>query len=647
MGQPKKILAFVPNGASTDNRVVREAESLKAAGHDVLLVGLRLPNLPGAEALTPNGVRVHRVDWQYRAFSQIAMVYAAILLPLLAFVLAIAAVVAWQAYHGLLAPLAEAIFNAGSDLIRLIGNWLHGLIVTSDAPLFAASYSMQAIAGAHPLAYHVVVLLVLYAIYLVLRRPFRRFGRSLGDVYRQVINNPAISVVRQKVRYARNYGENENVQQFTLLESLLAPTNTIQGGFHERISHFFVARSRIRSFIEVGRAFRPDIIQCHEIGPLPAAIALKDELGCKVIYEAHEIYDDLANASLRMSAAHRAIHERFLPRVDAFVTVNEAIGEYYSRTYPVLSAPVVLPNSVYPKTVTYDGRLHEAAKLPPEARIILYQGGFSPHRGLPILLEAAFNLPEDWYVVFMGRGPLEESLKEAAEAFKSVLMTKIRNGLTLEHLAKTDDTERLTATAQGARTEGGGSPAVMQVSLEELVLSQALSTAEDGLLRPHVVERTVSDLREVEYRLAAERQVRKILDGLRFSRKLDKARFVPMAPHSELVEWTSGGTIGIIPYENIGLNHWNCSPNKIWEYPNAGVPILASRLNYLTRMIDKWNIGWTFASDPTVAEIVAAVRSITDDDLAAKREACKRFIAADNYTLHEQRLLKLVRDLAA
>jgi hypothetical protein len=67
----------------------------------------------------------------------------------------------------------------------------------------------------------------------------------------------------------------------------------------------------------------------------------------------------------------------------------------------------------------------------------------------------------------------------------------------------------------------------------------------------------------------------------------------------------------------------------------------------VTRVISTWGIGWTFASDPTVEEIVAAVRAITDDELNDKRTACRRFIQADNYTLHEPRLLGLVAGLAA
>jgi len=642
----KRILVLVPNGATTDNRVVREAESLQSAGHEILLVGLRLPALPGGEALTPKGVRVKRIDWRYRAFSQIAILYAAILLPLLAIVAITAGILAWSFYNDFVAPTAALIFDSFIDLIRLGSNSAYKLIASDEAPLFSSSYTISDIAAGHLFGYHMVVVAILYLLYLALRRPSFRLGRALRTLGRKIVDNPAVAAVRQRARFARNYGETENIQQFNLLEALLAPADTPQAGLRNRISDYFIRKSRTSGFVAIGREFCPDIVHCHEIGSLRAGVILKKELGCKVLYEAHEIYDDLANASRHMSVVHQGIHQACLPLVDAFITVNEAIANYYSRTYPELPAPVVMPNSVYPETVSYDGRLHEAAKLPPQAKILLYQGGFSPHRGLPILVEAAFNLPEDWYVVFMGRGPLEEQLQKMADGFIHEQTSRILTRLSLESLATTEEVQRLNASVQGISPETG-QQVVKQVAVEELVLSQAITGTEAGLLRGDMIKRTVTEIRDVEAKLSSERSVRRLMDQLRASRALQKVRFVPMAPHSELVEWTSGAAVGIIPYENIGMNHWLCSPNKIWEYPNAGVPILASRLEYVTRVISTWGIGWTFASDPTVEEIVAAVRAITDDELNDKRTACRRFIQADNYTLHEPRLLGLVAGLAA
>ena len=80
----KRIMCIVPNGATTDNRVVREAESLKKAGHEVLLVGLKLSNVPGSTAYTPGGVFVKRIDWRYDAYLKVALTYAVLALPIVA-----------------------------------------------------------------------------------------------------------------------------------------------------------------------------------------------------------------------------------------------------------------------------------------------------------------------------------------------------------------------------------------------------------------------------------------------------------------------------------------------------------------------------------------------------------------------------------
>lgn len=608
--QPKRILAFVPNGASTDNRVVREAESLKRAGHEVLLVGLRLADLPGRRAFSAGGVNIARIDWQYRAFSKIALVYALIILPVFLAFMAILAVGLTTAYFGLLLPLAETLFDSISAFVLYIARGVAALVGWPQAAEFTAPTATE-LNETSPLWYHLFSLAILFLLFRVLRRPLQRVSRGLvGPGFNRLVR-PFFTLVLQKVKFAQNYGKRENVQSFTFLETLLASDNSLIGQLHERISHHFVDRERGKAFIEIGRDFKPDLIQCHEIGPLPSAIALKDELGCKVLYEAHEIYDSLANASSVMSKRHRRIHETCLPKVDAFITVNNHLGNYYTETYPSIPQPVILPNSVYPKSVVYDGRLHEAAGLPREAKILLYQGGFSFHRGMQILMEAAYKLPEDWYVVFMGKGPLEKVLKAESKKLHAAAVETFTDEKVLQYVAEIDPLQPEQLTTDAAAVEGG---------LEQTATA-------------------LHRLQEVELRRSVKAQV--TAKGT-----LKKARFVPIAPHSELVEWTSGGTIGVIPYENIGLNHWNCSPNKIWEYPNAGLPLLASRLSYLTYIINKWNIGWTISSDPKPMDIVSAIRSIeANGDLEEKRQACADFIAQDNYTLHEQRLLDLVDSL--
>jgi glycosyltransferase involved in cell wall biosynthesis len=133
------------------------------------------------------------------------------------------------------------------------------------------------------------------------------------------------------------------------------------------------------------------------------------------------------------------------------------------------------------------------------------------------------------------------------------------------------------------------------------------------------------------------------------SEKIDPAglrvRFVPPAPRSELAEWTAGGSLGVIPYENVCLNHWFCSPNKLWEYPVAGVPILASPFPELRGTIERWGIGRFIDDPPTPEGIAAAVAGITDDELREMSANCRSYIAEDNWSVYENRLVGLYRGL--
>ena len=120
-----------------------------------------------------------------------------------------------------------------------------------------------------------------------------------------------------------------------------------------------------------------------------------------------------------------------------------------------------------------------------------------------------------------------------------------------------------------------------------------------------------------------------------------RIRFLPGAPHAELGLWMAGADLGVIPYENVCLNHWFCSPNKLWEYPAAGVPFLASPFPELTETVTTNGIGWLLPDPLTPEEIARTVASITEEELAAASLKCREFIERDNWTLYETRLVDL------
>ncbi len=124
----------------------------------------------------------------------------------------------------------------------------------------------------------------------------------------------------------------------------------------------------------------------------------------------------------------------------------------------------------------------------------------------------------------------------------------------------------------------------------------------------------------------------------------DRVKIVPKLSQDQLPYWTSGASLGIIPYENVALNHWYCTPNKIWEYSRVKVPILANTLYEIDKIITKHRIGVLLNSiDPE--NIANTINKMTDREINAMKKRCEKFISLDNWEKYEKILKKCYDDI--
>lgn len=117
--------------------------------------------------------------------------------------------------------------------------------------------------------------------------------------------------------------------------------------------------------------------------------------------------------------------------------------------------------------------------------------------------------------------------------------------------------------------------------------------------------------------------------------------FLPRVAQEELILWTAGATVGVIPYEKVSMNNWFCSPNKLWEYPRSGVPLLVSPFPEMKAIVERHRIGWLLEENVTARDIAAKVTALRSSDLEAAKKACRRFILQDNWRVYEERLVAL------
>jgi glycosyltransferase involved in cell wall biosynthesis len=60
---------------------------------------------------------------------------------------------------------------------------------------------------------------------------------------------------------------------------------------------------------------------------------------------------------------------------------------------------------------------------------------------------------------------------------------------------------------------------------------------------------------------------------------------------SELMHLTASADAGIIPYQPICLNNFYCTPNKLFEFIAAGLPIIATDLPEIKKIVQGSEIG--------------------------------------------------------
>lgn len=116
--------------------------------------------------------------------------------------------------------------------------------------------------------------------------------------------------------------------------------------------------------------------------------------------------------------------------------------------------------------------------------------------------------------------------------------------------------------------------------------------------------------------------------------KVHKTIFFHQAVHSNtLLKYTSSADFGILFYEDTCLNHRYCSPNKVFEYLMAGLPVLSSKLLEMNRLVNKEGVG-IVSSENTVKGLIDAVKKCLELDYTSTQNNV--FIARKKYCWEEQ-----------
>ena len=112
-------------------------------------------------------------------------------------------------------------------------------------------------------------------------------------------------------------------------------------------------------------------------------------------------------------------------------------------------------------------------------------------------------------------------------------------------------------------------------------------------------------------------------------------------PADEIIPFASGASVGIVFYENTGLNNYYCAPTKLYEYLFAGLPVVATDFPGLRNLVVAENVGRVVTSS-NPKSIAEGIQSIAMDP--AERDLMSRngkMLAQSKYNWEQQAKLYL------
>ena len=144
---------------------------------------------------------------------------------------------------------------------------------------------------------------------------------------------------------------------------------------------------------------------------------------------------------------------------------------------------------------------------------------------------------------------------------------------------------------------------------DKVLVYQGLVKRERGVFLLLDAMRTVNDP-SIKLMIVGDGPDFNELVSLTKSLKLQRLiKFAGKVVQDDLAKYTMSGDVGIHAIPNTCLNHDLCLPNKLFEYLNAGLPVLVTNLREMSSFVISNNLGLTF-EDSEPSSIASAIESI-------------------------------------
>ena len=137
-----------------------------------------------------------------------------------------------------------------------------------------------------------------------------------------------------------------------------------------------------------------------------------------------------------------------------------------------------------------------------------------------------------------------------------------------------------------------------------------------------------------------------ILKEISIEKKLgNKVTFIPKQPMERLLQYTVHADIGLTLDKDTNINYRFSLPNKLFDYIHAGVPVLASSLIEVEKIIREYNIGDIIENHDPV-HIAEKLNNLLADNkrMNILKENCKFATTILNWEAEENKLINVFKE---
>jgi len=143
-----------------------------------------------------------------------------------------------------------------------------------------------------------------------------------------------------------------------------------------------------------------------------------------------------------------------------------------------------------------------------------------------------------------------------------------------------------------------------------------------------------------------------ILEELKLKVEVEKLRekvlFLPKMQYAEMMHYTMNADLGLAIDHTDILNHKLALPNKFFDYIQAEIPILATEIVEIVRIIEKYKIGYILKEKLTpdsLAEKINQIKDLYSGEINELKENLKKTKSSENWDNESLKLKKIYSNL--